>query len=85
MKDMKISSNQQQPQSNQRMATYPWEDWTDGVWREATVGEDFTCKPQSFAVQVHKYARTHGLTANTEVEPWHLPAGTVRFRLARPM
>jgi hypothetical protein len=46
---------------------YPWGEWTDGLWREAVLGEDFTVPPKSFRSCLYHHARTHGLTVHTRL------------------
>jgi hypothetical protein len=34
--------------ASNRRSTYPWDEWTDGSIYQATPGDDFTCKVESF-------------------------------------
>lgn len=40
---------------------YPWDTWMDGHIWQLTAGEDFTCKPGSFAIQARRAARERGM------------------------
>lgn len=47
---------------------YPWDEWTDGQWREAEKGLDFDCTALSFATAVYHHARVSGKKAVTSVD-----------------
>lgn len=42
---------------------YPWPEWSDGQWRRAVRGSDFTCTAQSFRNNAYAYANRNGLKA----------------------
>jgi hypothetical protein len=48
--------------------SYPWDEWTDGLWREAVRGEDFSCGVQSFVTALYHHGRVSGkrVTARTD-------------------
>jgi hypothetical protein len=55
---------------------YPWRRWTDGKPRVAQRGNDFWCRPESFATICYQTARAWGLRVHTRVHP----DGSVYFR-----
>lgn len=51
-----------------RNRTYPWDEWSDGRWREAVRGEDFDCIPQSFVTAMYKHAQKYGKNVNATTD-----------------
>lgn len=37
-----------------RKRYYPWDEWSDGQWREATRHDDYDCTTASFIRQLHQ-------------------------------
>ncbi|NUT27689.1 MAG: hypothetical protein HOV84_17495 [Streptomyces sp.] len=50
-----------------RKSKYPWKEWTDGHWRLAVSGVDYTCKDGSFQFVVYQQGYRRGLQAQTRV------------------
>lgn len=57
---------------------YPWNEWSDGQWREAVRGEDFDCRVQSFVTALYHHARSAGKQAMARADH-----DKVLFRLMR--
>lgn len=55
---------------------YPWGEWTDGQWRLAVPGVDYTCKDATFAFNVYQQGYRRGLVAQTR----SLPGKGIMFR-----
>lgn len=56
-------------------AIYPWDEWMDGQWREATRGEDYSATTRSFRSSLIHRASTRGYRIQT-----HLTDAGVLFR-----
>jgi hypothetical protein len=50
----------ERPATNSR---YPWAEWSDGQWRQAVAGEDYTITGEGFRSCLYAYARAAGLRA----------------------
>lgn len=59
---------------------YPWDEWTDGAWREAVAGVDFRCTYRSFEQMVHGQATHRGMKAETRRTA---PGKRLAFRFIR--
>lgn len=62
-----------------RKSKYPWAEWTDGQWRLAVPGVDYTCKDATFQFNVYQQGYRRGLTAQTRA----IPGKGVMFRFIR--
>lgn len=49
------------------LSKYPWTEWEDGAWREATKGKDFKCLTSSFRTTLHIRAVKVGMDVVTRV------------------
>lgn len=48
-----------------RPVKYPWQEWTDGHWRLAVPGVDYTCKDGTFQFQCYQQGYRRNLRAET--------------------
>lgn len=62
-------------------AKYPWDEWTDGKWREITFKELGDRSSASFVDTVRRAARRRGLRASVHTD---IRAGKFRFRFLDP-